>query len=164
MTDPIITVGTAIIDLMKAEAEFDSINAFYLGEYPFQIRPHYPLCEVVIASEQENPQSTGRYWRQMDGFIRFSIMDAKDNPKLTERVATIGSYVSIVRYLQATKDLFAKQSNHTLNSTTLDNGGRVQRFTINTDVEVGIGERENNYENQGAVSFTVLTQEPRDLS
>lgn len=164
MTDPIITIGTRIITLMKADSAFDDINAFYLGAFPFVVRPHYPLCEVIITSDQEAPQSTGRYWREMDGTIQFSMMDARDKPALTDRTAVIGSYVSVVRYLQAAKDLFAKQSNHTLGSLALDNGGIVQRFTIHTDTEVGLVERDNTYENQGVIAFTVMTQEPRNLS
>lgn len=163
MTDPLIAVGEKIIDLLRQDQNFADVKAFYLGEYPFPPVNHYPLCEVVITDESESPQDTGNYWRDINGVIRFSTMHVRDHvPALDQRRAVIKSYVSVATYLQRTKDLFAKYSNHTLDGLTFDNGGLVQRFTINTDAQVGLAERPNNYENQGVVSFTCTIKEPRN--
>lgn len=159
MTISYIAVIDQLVTLIKANPNFDSLAAIYKGEQYKVPLHHYPLCEIVWGASEDVTQSTGFQDYNLRGFTRFSVRMA-DNAALTDRVAVSDSYETVVTYIDAFKALVA--DNPSLGGITFTSTGIVQRFQLDSPIELGVTDRTNNYENVGQVPWICSITEPRD--
>lgn len=167
MASPKETIEGQIADIVLADANFASLKMLTIGLLWRVPVDFFPLCEVLIANEQDADQRTGQVIRQYLGAIRFNVI-VSDTPTATAnaRKVTVPSYLQVTDFVNAAVQLFNQQANFDLGGLTGSDpvDWAVRRFMIETSVEYGIESRtgrEDNYENYGTVPFICETQEAK---
>ncbi len=164
MASPKADIEERVADIILADAAFVSLKMLTIGLLWRVPVDYLPLCEVLVASEQEAEQRTGLVIRQYLGVIRFSVI-VSDTPAATAnpRKVKVPSYLDAASLVNAAVQLFDKQVNFDLGALVGANWA-VRRFMVETNVEYGIDSRtgrEDSYENYGAVPFICETQEAK---
>jgi PKD repeat protein len=164
-----IAIADYIIDALAAADSLVGINAFVRGMlYQPAQRDAYPLCEVMVATEDEDVLYSGGVYEQiLTGVINVSIQStsAPDRLTVTNRKATLPSFEAvnklvsyIIGELLRTEhhDLGGLTTSLTLGDVTIDDV--VKEFKIGSARAYSVEQvRDNDWENSGSIPFYVRT-------
>ena len=155
-------IATRMISILKADSRFNSIQAFIKGAALNVEARYYPNCEIVVPEWATTSKKMGRLlMREYDVQVRF-FARYQDVLEVTDRVASVGSYVSATTLAGDCVALFDEQDNKTLEDlsgsnysvTEADAYGGEHGFT-------GRDEKTNNYDNYAVVNVVIKTSETR---
>lgn len=159
MADATESIINTLVTRMKAASTLNSVKLFLRGEQIVVPAQYYPLCEIVAQSGVRESTTTGSLHREITGLIRFSIIQ-QDPLSVTDREATATSYSTVYALAQNALRVFSSDEGRALWGVTFDNGGIVDMFIVDDSFVLGIGERNNNYENQCVLTWIARTREP----
>ncbi len=148
-----------VIDLFKADDDFDDVELFIRGVGPYIVpQMYYPLCEVFIVSVNEDPSESGMDAYAYQGIAQFSVL-VPENISPVARVATMASHDAAITLACAAKlKLNSEQDLDGLNSA----GEQVMRVDVSSPTyNISQRARPDNWENMAQVQFVVHTLRPR---
>jgi len=164
-------IAERVITIMLGEEAFDALKVIYLG-IPTNIPAElFPAAIVTVESEQEATAQSGNLTATAYvGSVSFHVRGA-DNPVVTARKAVVPSYLTVMTYANALKQIFrVSDDGHVLRHQWLDelkasdDSWAVNGFYIADGGAVEYGfpmqtERKNNFENFSTVPFICTVQE-----
>ena len=134
-----LAIADQIIDLMKNDSDFSSINLFVRGMTLKVPAQYYPYVEVEVLSANKFSDNAGqtrvdRYIGEIRFFARY-----QDITSVSNLIYEVPSYTSISQFAYDVRELFASGNNRSLNN--LNDGTEnwaVRRFET-TDIQYGFG-------------------------
>jgi len=162
-------IADKLIALMKAEPNLNGVNLFVRGPAPMPPPLNlYPFSEVIIASEDDEDEMTGRtFGNQYSGIITFSAQLASAGSgdwlePIVDRVLTLPSYDQIEELVEAAKLKLRQLAYGDLEGLAVTDGAAsevVQSFSLGEPRTFGLDkdERTNTFENFGVIPFSVQT-------